>query len=113
MENMIVMSYLQQDQLPFSLPSSDVSVVTISKGVEGYIIPCKFYSYLAAGSAVVAICDAACEVADIIKNQKCGRVVALGDSDALEESILYYYERKDALSRAKTNSRNAACTEVF
>lgn len=108
LDNMIVMSYLPQSQIQYSFPSADISLVTISKGVEGYLVPCKFYSYLAAGSAVVAICDPRCEVADIISNEKCGNVIALGDAVALSESILHYYNNKGALELTKTNSRNAA-----
>lgn len=103
---MLVMSYLLQDQLPFSLPAADISIVTIASGVEGYLVPCKFYSYLAAGNAVIGICNSNCEVADIINNEQCGKVVALGDSVALVDSILQYYENDDILKRAKINSRN-------
>ncbi|MHC4151922.1 MAG: glycosyltransferase family 4 protein [Planctomycetota bacterium] len=108
LDNMLILSYLPQDQLRYSLPSADISIVTISNGVEGYLVPCKFYSYLAAGNAVIAICNSACEVADIINNEQCGKVIALGDDKTLVNSILYYYENRDCLHQAKVNSRNAA-----
>jgi glycosyltransferase involved in cell wall biosynthesis len=108
LDNMLILSYLPQDQLSYSLPSADIAVVTIENGVEGYLVPCKFYSYLAAGNAVIAICNAKCEIADIIQNEQCGRVVALGDHASLVKSIIYYYENKSSLNQAKANSRNAA-----
>jgi glycosyltransferase involved in cell wall biosynthesis len=108
LDNMLILPYLPQDQLPYSLPSADIAIVAIENGVEGYLVPCKIYSYLAAGNAVIAICNAKCEVADIINNDQCGKVIALGDSNSLVNSIRYYHENKDCLDRAKANSRNAA-----
>lgn len=108
LDNMLIMSYLPQDQLRYTFPSADISIVTISNGVEGYLVPCKFYSYLAAGSAVIAICNPKCEIADIITYEQCGKVIALGDDTDLVETILFYYRNKDNLSKAKINSRKAA-----
>ncbi|MCI0498747.1 MAG: glycosyltransferase family 4 protein [Planctomycetales bacterium] len=108
LDNVIIMSYLPQSQIHYSFPSADVSIVTISAGVEGCLVPCKFYSYLAAGSAVLAICNPECEVAEIVAQEKCGKVIALGDDAALAASILHYYKNKDDLDRARVNSRNAA-----
>lgn len=108
LENMLILSYLPQDQLPYSLPSADIAIAAIESGVEGYLVPCKFYSYLAAGSAVIAICNANCEIADIINKDQCGKVVALGDHVSLVNSIQHYHDNKDCLDRAKANSRNAA-----
>ena len=108
LDNFLIMSYLPQDQLPYSLTAADISIVTIARGVEVYLVPCKFYSYLASGSAVIAVCKDACEVATVIRDEACGRVVELGDGDALAESILGYYENSALLDQAKANSRRAA-----
>ena len=108
LDNMLVMSYLPQDQLPYSLPAADISIVTIAGGVEGHLVPCKFYACLAAGSALVAICNPGCEIADIVRNENCGKVVALGDAETLVETIVHYYQDKQALAKAQANSRTAA-----
>lgn len=108
LDNMQILNYLPQDQLPFSLPAADIAVVAIESGVEGYLVPCKFYSYLAAGSAVIAICNAKCEVADIINDNQCGKIVALGDHVAMVDAIRAYRDSKDRLAQAKAGSRNAA-----
>lgn len=108
LDNMLIISYLPQDQLQFSLTAADISIVTISSGVEGCLVPSKFYSYLAAGNAVIAVSNPKCEIADIINNEQCGKVISVGDSDALAEAIVCYYENIDRLAKAKENSRNAA-----
>lgn len=108
LDNMLIMDYLPQDQLPSSLSAADISIVTIANGVQGYLVPCKFYSYLAAGSAVISICKAKCEIADIINSERCGKVVSPGDSEALIEAINEYYEKPGMLQQAKANSRSAA-----
>ncbi len=108
LENMLILPYLSQDRLRFSLPSADIAIVTIANGIEGSLVPCKFYGCLAAGNALIAICNPECEIADIVKNEQCGRVIALGDTAGLENAILNYYENDDVLAQAKFNSRNAA-----
>lgn len=108
LDNLQIMSYLPQDQLVYSLPAADISIVSISSGVEGYLVPCKFYAYLAAGTAVIGICNEACEVADIIKTENCGAIVLLGDVKSLVDAILYYYDNPLTLTQVKTNSRRAA-----
>lgn len=108
LDNMVILPYLPQDQLPYSLPSADIAVVSISSGIEGCLVPCKFYACLAAGSALLTICNPECEIADIVRNENCGKVIDLGDDEKLVESIVYYYENKDALQQARTNSRTAA-----
>lgn len=108
LDNMQILPYLPQDQLAYSLPSADIAMVAIESGVEGYLVPCKFYSYMAAGSAVIAICNAKCEVADIINDNHCGKVIALGDHTSLVNAIRGYCDNKDSLVWTKANSRNAA-----
>ena len=108
LDNVLILPYLPQDQLRFSLPSADIAIVTIANGIEGCLVPCKFYACLAAGNAVIAICNPECEIADIVKNEQCGRVITLGDASGLRDAILNYYENDDALAQAKFNSRHAA-----
>lgn len=108
LDNMLILSYLPQDQLPYSIPSADIAIAAVANGIEGCLVPCKFYSYLAAGSAVVAICNDNCEIADIVRTEQCGRVVALGDRAALVEAILNYYRNPEELTKARANSRRAA-----
>lgn len=108
LENMLILSYLPQDRLPYSLPSADIAVVTIANGIEGCLVPCKFYACLAAGNAMITISNPKCEIADIVRNQQCGKTVALGDVAALKDAILHYYENRESLDLAKRNSRRAA-----
>ena len=108
LDNILILPYLPQDQLQYSLPSADIAIVSIANGIEGCLVPCKFYACLAAGNALITVCNPNCEIADIVKNEQCGKVVSLGDVSGLKTAILNYYENEGTLAQAKCNSHKAA-----
>ena len=44
-----------EPMLPYTLPLGDISLVSLDEGLEELMVPSKFFSYLAAGSAILAI----------------------------------------------------------
>jgi len=91
--------------LPYSLTSSDISIVALEKGVEGLAVPCKIYGILASGRAVLGLIGENCEIADIIANAECGFRVDQGDVDGLVEKIKYIYKNPKELKNMGENSR--------
>ncbi len=108
LDNLLILPFLPHEELPFSLSSADVAIVSTGKGVDGYLVPSKFYSCLAAGNAVITICSSKCEIADIVRENRCGTVVAPGQGEALESAILKYFNHKSLLYQSKVNSRAIA-----
>jgi len=105
LDNVKFLPYQLKKYLTFSLTSSDISIVTLEKGVEGLAVPCKVYGILASGRAVLGLVGENCEVADIIKNAKCGIRVNQSDVNGLVEEIKYIYKNPEILKTMGENSR--------
>lgn len=103
--NVKFLPYQLKKYLPFSLTSSDISIVTLEKGVEGLSVPCKIYGILASGRAVLGLVGENCEVSDIIANAECGLRMNQGDVETFVKKIKYIYENPGILKTMGENSR--------
>src|ERR687891_2796269 len=72
--------YQPKESLRDSFASADMFVVSLKRGLAGYIVPSKLYGILAAGRPYVAAVEEACEVATISQKYDCGLVVEPGDA---------------------------------
>jgi glycosyltransferase involved in cell wall biosynthesis len=108
LDNLTVLPFQPEKVLPFSLPTADIAVVTVDKGSEYLNVPSKTYYALAAGSALVGLCNDSNEVARIIHHHECGIVVKPGDVDGLADGITALWTDRAKLSRYRINSRRAA-----
>jgi glycosyltransferase involved in cell wall biosynthesis len=76
-----------QEALPLSLTVPDVHFVSLNPGLEGLIVPSKFYAALAAGKPVIFCGDADGELAREIRSfGDCGLVVA-PEGDVIANAI--------------------------
>ncbi len=108
LDNLTVLPFQPENVLPLSLPTADISIITLDKGCEGLSVPSKTHYYMAAGSVLLGICDQNSEVAQIINRHNCGFVVSPGDKDSMVKNILNLLNDKVKLENYKTNSRKAA-----
>lgn len=108
LDNLTILPFQPENVLPLSLPTADISIITLDKGCEGLSVPSKTHYYMAAGSALLGICDKNSEVAQIINRHKCGVVVKPGDKDSMVKNILNLLGDKAKLDYYKGNSRRAA-----
>jgi glycosyltransferase involved in cell wall biosynthesis len=87
LRNFHFLPYQPKDQLADSLGAADIHLVNLLPALEGLIVPSKFYGILAARRPVVFIGDPDGELARIIREANCGRIVAAGDSAGLTRII--------------------------
>ncbi len=87
LKNCLFLPYQDKECLPYSLTSGDLSLVSISPGMEGIVAPSKFYGILAAGSPVAVICEPHSYLRELVKNAECGKAFNNGDSVGLAEFI--------------------------
>lgn len=87
LKNCIFLPYVDKQDLSYSLTACDLSLVTIDTGFESLVAPSKFYSALAAGRPIAAICPNSCYLKQIITDANCGAVVENGDSRSLAKFI--------------------------
>ncbi len=106
--NLTVLDLQPEEILPYSLATADIAVVTLDKGSEGLSVPGKTYYSMAAGSAMIGLCEESSEVTHTIKKHDCGFVIEPGDTKAMVKAILELLGDEEKLKRYKTNSRSAA-----
>jgi glycosyltransferase involved in cell wall biosynthesis len=80
-------TYQPAELLSDSLAAADVHFVSLLPALEGLIVPSKLYGILAAGRPVVFIGDTASDLARLVRDERCGIVVAVGDSEALAAQL--------------------------
>ena len=88
-------------QLGESFAAADVFIVSLQRGLAGYIVPSKLYGILASGRPYVAAVEEACEVASIATTHDCGLVAEPGDAQALADAIRAFYARSRAPRAAR------------
>lgn len=80
LDNCQFLPYQDKQDLPYSLTACDLSLVTISHGMEGLVAPSKFYGMLAAGRPVAAICEPHSYLRSLIAEANCGAAFSNGDA---------------------------------
>ena len=108
LDNLTVLPFQPENILPVLLATGDLAVISLDKGSEGLMVPSKTYYSMAAGSALIGLCDNNSEVARIISRHQCGIVVNPGDTDAMVNAIKDLLGNKSKLNLYRSNSRNAA-----
>ena len=88
LNNCLFLPYQSRENLPFSLTACDVSIVSISAGMEGLVAPSKLYSALASGRPIVSICPENSYLNDVFAQANCGITVRNGDGQGLADYLL-------------------------
>lgn len=81
--NCLFLPYQPREHLPYSLTACDVSIVSVSEGMEGLVAPSKLYSAMAAGRPIASICPENSYLNEVFDLAKCGKTIRNGDSEGL------------------------------
>jgi len=108
--NIRFLPYQPKERLAESFASADVFVVSLKRGLAGYIVPSKLYGILAAGRPYVAAVEGECEVTAITRKYDCGLLVEPEDPEDLARKILTLYHDRPRARRLGVNARQAALT---
>lgn len=87
LKSCLFLPYQDKQHLPYSLTSCDLSLVSISVGMEGLVAPSKLYGILAAGCPVAVICEPHSYLRQLIVEANCGEAFDNGDSTGLADFI--------------------------
>ncbi len=99
--------YQPWDDLPYSLTSADVSVVTVKEGFEGVCVSSKLYTAMAAGMPVLCIAQPHDDEARIVDDHDAGIHVPQGDVDGVVEAIRRWRDDPDVVDRQGTSARES------
>jgi len=97
-----------KETLRDAFASADVFVVSLRRGLAGYIVPSKLYGILAAGRAYVAAVEDESEVTAITKKYECGLLAKPEDPEDIAQKILTLYQDRALALRLGANARMAA-----
>ncbi|HHP7245049.1 MAG TPA: glycosyltransferase family 4 protein, partial [Elainellaceae cyanobacterium] len=89
LDNFRFLPYQEKHDLPHSLTACDLSLVSVSPGMEGLVAPSKLYAALASGRPVAAICEPHSYLTGLIANAECGAAFQNGDAQGLASFIRF------------------------
>jgi putative colanic acid biosynthesis glycosyltransferase WcaI len=108
LHNVRLVSYQPRDRLRYSLAAGHALLITLADGLAGLSVPSKAYAAMAASRALLFVGDPRSDIAKIIDDNKCGAVVASGDSEALAGTIVAW-----SADRAMVDQFGAASRVLF
>jgi glycosyltransferase involved in cell wall biosynthesis len=87
LNNFLFLPYQDREVLPYSLSACDLSLVSVSEGVENLVAPSKLYPALSTGRPVAAICPSHSYLNPLIADAQCGKTFTNGNAEGLAEFI--------------------------
>jgi colanic acid biosynthesis glycosyl transferase WcaI len=97
-------TYQDRAMLPYSLGIADVHWLSLHP-LEGLIVPSKFYGIAAAGKPIVMIGDGDGEIARLVRQHRCGIIIAPGDAATLADTLQRWSEAPEALAEMGVRAR--------
>jgi glycosyltransferase involved in cell wall biosynthesis len=108
LSNVRFLPYQPKARLHESFAAADAFLVSLKRGIEGYIVPSKLYGILAAGRPFIAAVDPSCEAAEIARAGHCGLTARPGDPADLADRIAQLYDDPASTRQMGVNARAAA-----
>jgi colanic acid biosynthesis glycosyl transferase WcaI len=88
LDNLVFLPYQPKASLAESLGAADVHLVSLKRGLAGYIVPSKVYGIMAAGKPFIAAVEKGSEPAMIVEEHGCGVLIEPGDPVALADAVV-------------------------
>ena len=108
LENVRFLPYASRDELRDAFAAADLQVVSLRRGLAGFIVPSKLYGILASGRAYVAAVEPTSETARLTERYGSGHVVAPESAEALAAGIRRLYDDPAVRERLGENGAAAA-----
>ncbi|NJN74974.1 MAG: glycosyltransferase family 4 protein [Synechococcaceae cyanobacterium RL_1_2] len=106
LSNCTFLPYQDKKDLPFSLSSGDLSLVSIAEGMEGVVVPSKVYGMLAVGRPIAAICEENSYIRSMCDQGQFGQCFNNGDGENLANFILDLAKDQNKAQIMGQNARN-------
>ena len=111
LSNVTVLPYQPREMLTVLLNACDIAIISFASGMAGVSVPSRMYNVLAAGKPIIAVSDEASELAQLVREEIVGWVVAPGDAIAIAGSITEAQRDKNRLVAMGQRARHAAETK--
>ena len=107
LSNVMFLPFQPKERLGESFAAADLFIISLQRGLAGYIVPSKLYGVLAAGRPYVAAVEDTCEVASITTSRQCGLIAQPGDARDLADKILAFHRDREMTRQFGLNARRA------
>ncbi|MGB3298515.1 MAG: glycosyltransferase family 4 protein [Phormidesmis sp.] len=87
LNNFLFLPYQEKSDLPYSLTACDLSLVSVSEGMESLVAPSKLYPAMATGRPVAAVCPPSSYLGSLLDSAQGGTAFANGEAKALAAFI--------------------------
>ncbi len=87
LKNVVLLPWQPEEDLPFTLTTADVGIVSLERELTGLAVPSKAFYFLAAGVPIIALCEQQTELADIVREFGCGCVIPPGQPAKITATI--------------------------
>lgn len=108
LQNIKLLPYQPASCLKDLMESGDIHLISMRDDAAGMLVPCKFYSAIAAARPTIYIGPADTEVGRMIRDYGCGAIVPQGDGETLAQAILYFRSNSEAWFQAQQGAEQAA-----
>lgn len=98
------------DKFADSITACDLAVLTLQEGMSGLSTPSRLYNFLAAGSPLLVVADAASKPARVVTERSLGWVVPPGDVDGACAAIREARDSREELAAMSARARDLAET---
>lgn len=105
LKNIKLLDYQDFDNLPYSLTSADLALVSVNDKSANLVAPSKLYGHLAAGSPIGIISPANSYLEELIDSNNLGRSFRNGESNKLKDWIIQIYKDEELKEAYSKNSR--------
>ncbi|MEK6285243.1 MAG: glycosyltransferase family 4 protein [Acidobacteriota bacterium] len=106
LENVKLLPYEPRHLLRYSLAAGHALLVTLADGLAGLSVPSKAYAIMAAGRPLLFVGDPRSDIARIVTENRCGAVVASGDSGRLASMITEWSSDRQKLEEFGSAARS-------
>jgi glycosyltransferase involved in cell wall biosynthesis len=108
LSNVRFLPFAARADLGASFAAADVFVVSLQRGLAGFIVPSKLYGILAAGRPYVAAVEENGEVDIVTRRHDCGVIAEPGDAASVAAAIRGLYHDRSRTARLGANARAAS-----
>lgn len=87
LNNFLFLPYQEKSDLPYSLTACDLSLISVSKGMESLVAPSKLYPAMATGRPIAAVCPLGSYLYSLLASAQGGTAFANGEAQSLANFI--------------------------
>jgi len=107
LKNVRFLPFQPRNRYPEILASADVGLVTLNSRSSNFSLPSKTFNIMAAARPILAFAPPRCELAQLIETWYCGVNVAVGNDEALANTIIKLSQDTGLLGVLGKNGRRA------